>query len=229
MRSNTTTAIRPKTILSSRWRRLWASRPMCCTFTRTDTRPTLRPMSMRHGSSPPTAHFAKRSEQNEPASDNEGATRSARAPDRPPLLQNRGAGRALRTENRGLHGSARRRLSVAHSTAEIIRMIVAEAGALDLYADLPEGVDGYTDYFTDRNPEVKISQRLAATRYHNRLRLLSLTNTATSGFTRRCGENPNRTRRVRPRHAGPATATPSATPLRTTGWNGRPITSAVRC
>src|SRR5712691_10741315 len=55
-------------------------------------------------------------------------------------------------------------------TSEIIRMIVAEAGALDLYADLPEGVDGYTDYFTDRNPEVKISQRLAATRYHNRLR-----------------------------------------------------------
>ena len=55
-------------------------------------------------------------------------------------------------------------------TSEIIRMIVTEAGALDLYADLPEGVDGYTDYFTDRNPEVKISQRLAAARYHNRLR-----------------------------------------------------------
>ncbi len=55
-------------------------------------------------------------------------------------------------------------------TSELIRMIVAEAGALDLYADLPEGVDGYTDYFTDRNPNVKISQRLAATRYHNRLR-----------------------------------------------------------
>jgi Zn-dependent peptidase ImmA (M78 family) len=55
-------------------------------------------------------------------------------------------------------------------TSEIIRMIVTEAGALDLYADLPDGVDGYTDYFTDRNPEVKISQRLAATRYHNRFR-----------------------------------------------------------
>ena len=54
-------------------------------------------------------------------------------------------------------------------TSEMIRMIVAEASALDLYAELPEGVDGYTDYFTDRNPEVKISQRLAAMRYHNRL------------------------------------------------------------
>ena len=55
-------------------------------------------------------------------------------------------------------------------TSEIIRMIAAEAGELDLYADLPEGLDGYTDYFADRNPTVKISQRLAATRYHNRLR-----------------------------------------------------------
>jgi Zn-dependent peptidase ImmA (M78 family) len=55
-------------------------------------------------------------------------------------------------------------------TAEIIHMIAAEAGELDLYANLPEGLDGYTDYFADRNPNVKISQRLAATRYHNRLR-----------------------------------------------------------
>jgi Zn-dependent peptidase ImmA (M78 family) len=34
----------------------------------------------------------------------------------------------------------------------------------------PKAWDGYTDYFTDRNPNVKISQRLAATRYHNHLR-----------------------------------------------------------
>jgi hypothetical protein len=114
-------------------------------------------------------------------------------------------------------------------TSEIIRMIVAEAGALDLYADLPEGVDGYTDYFTDRNPEVKIRSGWPLRAITTVFDLLSLTNTATSGFTRRCGENPNRTRRVRPRRAGPATATRSATPLRTTGWNGRPITSAARC
>jgi hypothetical protein len=51
-------------------------------------------------------------------------------------------------------------------------MIVAKAGALDLYADLPEDADRYTNY-TDRNPKVKISQRLAATRYHNRLPIYS--------------------------------------------------------
>jgi hypothetical protein len=52
-------------------------------------------------------------------------------------------------------------------TSQLIQMIVAEAGALDLYADLPEGVDGYTDYFTDRNPDVKNSERLAPSRYEN--------------------------------------------------------------
>jgi Zn-dependent peptidase ImmA (M78 family) len=55
-------------------------------------------------------------------------------------------------------------------TSEIIRLIVTEADGLDLYADLPESVDGYTDYFTDRKPTVKISQRLAAMRFQNRLR-----------------------------------------------------------
>ncbi len=55
-------------------------------------------------------------------------------------------------------------------TSDIIRIIKREANDLDLYADLPENIDGYTDYFTHRNPDVKISQRLAATRYHNRLR-----------------------------------------------------------
>lgn len=55
-------------------------------------------------------------------------------------------------------------------TGEIIRMIAADAD-LDLYADLPEGVDGYTDYFVDRKPAVKISDRLSAPRYENRLRM----------------------------------------------------------
>ncbi|MGH7934988.1 MAG: hypothetical protein ACREQN_17745 [Candidatus Binataceae bacterium] len=40
-------------------------------------------------------------------------------------------------------------------TDDIIRMIEAEAEDLDLYADLAENVDGYTDYFTDRNPDAK--------------------------------------------------------------------------
>jgi hypothetical protein len=56
-------------------------------------------------------------------------------------------------------------------TDDIIRMIEAEADDLDLYADLPESVDGYTDYFTDRNPKVKISERLSSPRYGNRLRM----------------------------------------------------------
>ncbi len=56
-------------------------------------------------------------------------------------------------------------------TDDIIRMIEAEADDLDLYADLPESVDGYTDYFADRNPKVKISERLSSPRYENRLRM----------------------------------------------------------
>jgi Zn-dependent peptidase ImmA (M78 family) len=56
-------------------------------------------------------------------------------------------------------------------TDDIIRMLEAEADDLDLYADLSENVDGYTDYFADRNPDVKISKRLASSRYENRLRM----------------------------------------------------------
>ena len=56
-------------------------------------------------------------------------------------------------------------------TDDIIRMIEAEANDLDLYADLSENVDGYTDYFADRNPDVKISERLSSPRYENRLRM----------------------------------------------------------
>ena len=56
-------------------------------------------------------------------------------------------------------------------TDDIIRMIEAEADDLDLYADLPESVDGYTDFFADRNPTVKISERLSSPRFENRLRM----------------------------------------------------------
>jgi len=55
-------------------------------------------------------------------------------------------------------------------TDDIIRMIEAEADDLDMYAELPEGQDGYTDFFFDRKPRVKISARLSDPRYENRLR-----------------------------------------------------------
>lgn len=55
-------------------------------------------------------------------------------------------------------------------TSAIIRMIAAEAEELELHADLAQGVDGYTDFFPDRKPRVKISERLSATRYENRFR-----------------------------------------------------------
>ena len=54
-------------------------------------------------------------------------------------------------------------------TSGIIQMITAEA-KLELHADLAEGVDGYTDYFTDGKPNVKISERLSSTRFENRFR-----------------------------------------------------------
>jgi Zn-dependent peptidase ImmA (M78 family) len=55
-------------------------------------------------------------------------------------------------------------------TDDIIRMIEAEADDLDMYANLPEGQDGYTDFFFDQRPRVKISARLSDPRYENRLR-----------------------------------------------------------
>ncbi len=55
-------------------------------------------------------------------------------------------------------------------TDEIIRMIEAEADDLDMYADLPEGLDGFTEFFVDRKPRVQISERLSDPRYENRLR-----------------------------------------------------------
>ena len=55
-------------------------------------------------------------------------------------------------------------------TDEIIRMIEADADDLDLYADLPEGMDGFTEFFFEGKPKVQISGRLSDPRYENRLR-----------------------------------------------------------
>jgi hypothetical protein len=40
-------------------------------------------------------------------------------------------------------------------TDEIIRMIEADADDLDMYEDLPEGLDGFTEFFVDREPRVQ--------------------------------------------------------------------------
>jgi hypothetical protein len=55
-------------------------------------------------------------------------------------------------------------------TDEIIRMIEADADDFDMYADLPEGLDGFTEFFVDRKPRVQVSARLSDPRYENRLR-----------------------------------------------------------
>jgi Zn-dependent peptidase ImmA (M78 family) len=56
-------------------------------------------------------------------------------------------------------------------TDDIIKMIEADADDLDLYADLPEGIDGFTDFFVDRKPRVLIAKYLSDLRYEKRLRM----------------------------------------------------------
>jgi hypothetical protein len=56
-------------------------------------------------------------------------------------------------------------------TDDLIRMIEMEADDLDMYADLPEDLDGYTDFFFERKPRVRIAKRLSDPRYENRLRM----------------------------------------------------------
>ncbi len=56
-------------------------------------------------------------------------------------------------------------------TDDIIQMIEAEADDLDMYAELPEDLDGFTDFFVDRKPRVMIARYLSEPRYENRLRM----------------------------------------------------------
>ena len=52
-----------------------------------------------------------------------------------------------------------------------IRLIEEEADDLDLYAQLPDGVEGLTDFFADRRPKVRIAESLYhRTRSDHRLR-----------------------------------------------------------
>jgi hypothetical protein len=55
-------------------------------------------------------------------------------------------------------------------TDEIVRMIEPDADDLDIYADLPEGLDGFTEFLVDRKPRVQVSARRSDPRNENRLR-----------------------------------------------------------
>ncbi|HEY2487291.1 MAG TPA: hypothetical protein VGI36_19275, partial [Candidatus Binataceae bacterium] len=48
-------------------------------------------------------------------------------------------------------------------------MIESETDDLDMYAHLPEELDGHADFFFDRKPQVLIAKRLSDPRYENRL------------------------------------------------------------
>ncbi len=65
----------------------------------------------------------------------------------------------------------RGRPSCPISTEELKTLIEQEAGDLDLYAELDEGVEGVTDFYAGRKPEVRISRHLTEDeRRENRLR-----------------------------------------------------------
>lgn len=55
-------------------------------------------------------------------------------------------------------------------TDELTRLIEEEVDDLDLYAELPDGVEGITDFYPDRRPTVRIAERLSAPRLVHRLR-----------------------------------------------------------
>lgn len=55
-------------------------------------------------------------------------------------------------------------------TEALIQLIDEEADDLDLYAQLPDGVEGLTDFFTDRRPNVRIADDLFDARRIHRLR-----------------------------------------------------------
>jgi len=65
----------------------------------------------------------------------------------------------------------RGRVSCPISTEELKILVEREAGDLDLYAELDEGIEGVTDFYRGRKPEVRIARALAEDeRRENRLR-----------------------------------------------------------
>lgn len=65
----------------------------------------------------------------------------------------------------------RGRVSYPLSTEELKTLVEQEADDLDLYAELDEGVEGVTDFYGGRKPEVRIARQLTEDdRRENRLR-----------------------------------------------------------
>ena len=56
------------------------------------------------------------------------------------------------------------------ATDDLTVLLEREVEDLDQFADLPDGVEGVTEFSYDGKPTVRISRRLAAARYENRLR-----------------------------------------------------------
>ncbi|HLW70096.1 MAG TPA: hypothetical protein VKS22_05685 [Candidatus Binataceae bacterium] len=55
-------------------------------------------------------------------------------------------------------------------TDELTRLIEEQADDLDMYADLPEGIQGQTLFFLDRRPKVQISEAIHRTKSDHRVR-----------------------------------------------------------
>jgi len=55
-------------------------------------------------------------------------------------------------------------------TDELTRLIEEQADDLDMYVDLPEGIQGQTLFFLDRRPKVQISEAIHRTKSDHRVR-----------------------------------------------------------
>ena len=116
-------------------------------------------------------------------------------------------------------------------TEALVQLLEEHAHDVDQLAELPEGVNGVTEYYWDRKPVVKIDARLTQQHWrkpggvqHSRM------NARIASSTRHCGANsaPN-IPATDPwlNHAGANTTTIHTT-SGTTGWNGRRATCRGR-
>ena len=162
---------------------------------------------------------------------NETTSRSVWAADSTSLLQDRSVGRQCE----GIIISFMERRSggfrLPIPTDELTRLIEEEADDLDLDAQLPDGVEGLTDFFADRRPKVRIAEELSTERVAIiGCERLSRTSLATLISTHHCGD----AMVLQPmdilwNRRGHALGRRSWMRLKMIGWNGRPVTFAARC